>query len=151
MPQLDLITFFPQFIWCFLCFFSFFLYFSYFIIPSISTILKFRKLKLIALANQINEKKDGSSNLLIEHDAIINKTFFEMSLFLDKTILVGNTWVVSSLLKLNTSIFLIVNQRYLKIFFEKNYVNFFQQPFFFLRKNKKLENPVKIVIKNKKK
>jgi len=119
MPQLDLLTFFPQFFWCFVCFFGFFLYFSYYIIPQIATILKFRKKKLIALANEINQKKDGSSNLLTEYDKIVHESFHEIKSLLDNLVVVGNTWVSTNLVKLNTTTLLLVTQRLLKIVLKK--------------------------------
>ena len=77
MPQLDLLTFFPQFFWSFIFFISFFFYFSYCIIPSIATPLKLRKQKLIKLADEINKKKDDSSHLLVEYDNLASNSFDE--------------------------------------------------------------------------
>jgi len=128
MPQLDLLTFFPQFFWCFVCFFGFFLYFSFYIIPQIATILKFRKKKLIALANEINQKKDGSSNLLTEYDKIVHESFHEIKSLLDNLVVVGNTWVSTNLVKLNTTTLLLVTQRLLKNSFEKDYLEFAKVP-----------------------
>ncbi|YP_001874765.1 ATP synthase F0 subunit 8 (mitochondrion) [Hemiselmis andersenii] len=123
MPQLDLITFFPQFFWCFICFFGFFLYFSYYIIPQIATILKFRQKKLIALANEINQKKDGSSHLLIEYDKIVHESFQEIKDHLDTLVTVKSSWVSFNLEKLNTTTLGVVTQRLLKNSFEKEYNN----------------------------
>jgi hypothetical protein len=128
MPQLDLLTFFPQFFWCFICFFGFFLYFSYYIIPQIATILKFRKKKLIALANEINQKKDGSSNLLTEYDKIVHESFQETKDLLENLIIVGNTWVSTKLLKLKITKLSLVTKRLLKNSFEKDYLEFAKVP-----------------------
>jgi hypothetical protein len=109
-------------------FFGFFLYFSYYIIPQIATILKFRKKKLIALANEINQKKDGSSNLLTEYDKIVHESFHEIKSLLDNLVVVGNTWVSTNLVKLNTTTLLLVTQRLLKNSFEKDYLEFAKVP-----------------------
>jgi hypothetical protein len=113
MPQLDLISFFPQVFWCFICFFGFFFYFNFMVIPKIATILKFRKKKLIVLANEINEKKDGSSFLLIEYDNVLKNSFCETTQLLKNLLNFGNVWVGLSLYKFNTLEFRIINQRFL--------------------------------------
>ena len=122
MPQLDLITFFPQFFWCFFGFFGFFLSFSYFIIPSIATILKFRRDKLVLLANGINSKKDGSARLLVGYDNIIYNAFQEITNFLTLLNSGSSNWATNTLLKLNTTHIVLINQRFLKNSFEKFYI-----------------------------
>lgn len=113
MPQLDLISFFPQVFWCFVFFFLFFLYFSFFAIPKIATILKFRKKKLVVLANEINKKKDGSSALLMEYDNILKNSFSEITQILKNLTNFGNVWLSATIYKFNTSEFLKINQRFL--------------------------------------
>jgi hypothetical protein len=119
MPQLDLITFFPQFFWCFFFFIFFFLYVSFYIIPNITSILKFRKIKLISLAYEINKMKNVSNNILLEHTEIISSLLKEIKYLLNKLIQVGNTWIISKILLVNTTMLLIINQRILKNTFEK--------------------------------
>lgn len=113
MPQLDLTSFFPQIFWCFVFFFCFMFYFSFMIIPKIASILKFRKKKLIVLANEINKKKDGSSFLLIEYDNVLKNSFYEITQLLKSLLNSGNTWVNLSLYKFNTVEFKPINQRFL--------------------------------------
>ena len=120
MPQLDLISFFPQIFWCFVLFFSFFFYFSFCIIPQIATILKFRKKKLIILANEINNKKDGSSFLLTEYDTVLKNSFNESTTLFKKLLHFGSTWVPSTMLRLNTTAFRSTNQRFLNSTFFKD-------------------------------
>lgn len=120
MPQLDLISFFPQIFWCFVLFFLFFFYFSFIIIPQIATILKFRKKKLIILANEINNKKDGSSFLLIEYDTVLKNSFQEITSLLKSLLQFGNSWLPSTMLKLNTTSFRSTNQRFLNTTFFKD-------------------------------
>lgn len=126
MLLLDLISFFPQIFWCFIFFFVFFLYFSFFVIPKIATILKFRKKKLIVLANEINQKKDGSSSLLIEYDNILKNSFCEITQLLKNVLVFGNKWVFITIYNFNTIEFTNVNQRFLNSsFFKGNMSNFF--------------------------
>jgi hypothetical protein len=114
MPQLDLITFFPQFFWCFLCFICFFLYISFYVIPNMVSILKFRQFKLIFLVQEINKKKNVSTNLLVEHNKIVSGSLKEIKKLLNKLIQTSNFWVVSKIFKINTTTLLIVNARILK-------------------------------------
>lgn len=120
MPQLDLISFFPQIFWCFILFFAFFFYFSFLIIPKVATTLKFRKQKLVLLANKINEKKDGSSYLLSEHDGVLNSYFFETRKVLDKVLSSGNSWIHNVINQLNITKMLKVNQYFLRSSFFKD-------------------------------
>lgn len=119
MPQLDLLTFFPQFFWSFIFFISFFFYFSYCIIPSIATPLKLRKQKLITLADEINKKKDDSSHLLIEYDNLAGNSFDETKKKLDKVMLNGTTWSNSKISTLNRGNLSKITLRFLKNCFEK--------------------------------
>lgn len=114
MPQLDLISFFPQVFWCFVLFFVFFFCFSFFMIPKIATVLKFRKKKLVLLANEINSKKDGSSFLLMEYDNLLKNAFLEITQTLKNVLTFGNSWVSSTIYKLNITEFQQINQRYLR-------------------------------------
>lgn len=120
MPQLDLVSFFPQIFWCFVLFFSFFSYFSFLIIPKIATILKFRKKKLIILANEINSKKDGSSSLLIEYDTVLKNSLHEITILFKNVLTFGSTWIPAAMLKLNTTAFRTTNQRFLNSAFFKD-------------------------------
>jgi hypothetical protein len=113
MPQLDLITFFPQFFWCFLCFICFFLYVSFYIIPNMTSILKFRKFKLISLAQEINKKKDVSTNLLVEHNKIVSISLKEIKQLINKLVQTSNLWVEVNIFKINTTTLLSVNKRIL--------------------------------------
>lgn len=113
MPQLDLMSFFPQIFWCFGCFFGFYFYFSFLIIPKIATILKFRKKKLLSLAHGINTKKDSSSYLLVEYDNMLRQSFQEIKNLLDKVVSLGHTWISTNVYKLNTTTLVTVNKRFL--------------------------------------
>lgn len=122
MPQLDLVTLFPQFFWCFICFFFFFFFASYSIIPRIATTLKFRKKKLTLLANEINKKKDSSSQLLSAYDQVFRLSFQEIKQMFDKLLQLGALWSQTSIKQLNTTQFLSVNTRFLHSSFEKDYM-----------------------------
>jgi hypothetical protein len=122
MPQLDLVTFFPQFFWCFVCFFFLFFFFSYSIIPKIAITLKFRKKKLTLLANEINKKKDSSSRLLKEYDQVFCLSFQEATQMFDKLLQLSHLWSQSSIKQFNTTQFLSINKRLLQGSFEKDYM-----------------------------
>ena len=128
MPQLDLLTFFPQFFWSFIFFISFFFYFSYCIIPSIATPLKLRKQKLIKLADEINKKKDDSSHLLVEYDNLASNSFDETKKKLDKFMLNGNVWSNSKISTLNRGNLSKITLRFLKNCFEKESNEFIKSP-----------------------
>lgn len=122
MPQLDLVSFFPQLFWSFILFFLFFINMSFSLIPKLAVILKFRKKKLIVLATEINSKKDGSSRLLFEYDQSLKKSFSEINQLLQKLRGFGNTWVLSTIYKLNTTSFKEINQRFLYTTFFKELI-----------------------------
>lgn len=120
MPQLDLISFFPQIFWCIILFFVFFFYFSCQIIPQIARILKFRKKKIIMLANHINEKKDNSYFLLNQYDTVLKNSFNQTFGLLKNLLIFGNDWLLTNSYKMNTTIFLKINQRFLNSNFFKD-------------------------------
>lgn len=119
MPQLDLLTFFPQFFWSFTFFISFFFFFSYCIIPTIATSIKLRKLKLTKLAYEINKKKDDSSHLLIEYENLASNSFDETKKKLDKVMLNGTVWSKSKITTLNRGSLSNITLRFLKTSLEK--------------------------------
>lgn len=122
MPQLDLVSFFPQIFWAFILFFLFFLYMSFNVIPKVATVLKYRKKKLVILAKEINAKKDGSSRLLFEYDQSLKRSFIEINQLLQKLRGFGNTWVSSKIYILNTTSFKEFNQRFLNTSFFKEFI-----------------------------
>lgn len=124
MPQLDLITFFPQFIWSFLLYFSFYFYFLFKIIPKLATVLKFRKHKLLLLANNINKTKDGSTNLLVEYDKIIKTSCQELVYLFQELLQKGNTWVVSSNSNMQTKNLWTCNKIFFNNIFAKESINY---------------------------
>lgn len=122
MPQLDLVSFFPQIFWSFIMFFLFFLKMSFSVIPKVATVLKYRKKKLVILAQEINAKKDGSSRLLFEYDQRLKISFIEINLLLKKVRGFGNAWVSSTIYILNTTSFKELNQRFLNTAFFKEFI-----------------------------
>ena len=119
MPQLDLISFFPQIFWSFILFFSFFFYLSFAIIPKVATILKFRQKSLIILANKINNKKDSSSFLLIEYDTVLKNVLNEITNLFQHLSHCGQARVPIIMVTVNKTIFQGVNQRFLNNAFFK--------------------------------
>lgn len=113
MPQLDQITFFPQFFWCVFFFIVFFFYFSFSIMPNITTILKFRKLKLISLANKINKKKDSSVNLSQKQNFIMGNTIFKGKQLIVNSLQKGTLWVGSNNFKINSKDLFFLYQKFL--------------------------------------
>jgi len=124
MPQLDLLTFFPQFIWCFILFFAFYFYFSYSIIPQIAIILKFRKQKLLSMAHDINKTKDGSTDLLIEYDKVIKQSSRLFVQIFNQLLESGNTWVMNSNLQLQTKNLWVSNKIFFNNVFAKETLNY---------------------------
>lgn len=120
MPQLDLVTFFPQVFWSLFLFCMFFLYLSYAVIPKIATSLKFRKRKLAHLANAINKKKDGSSQLLVEYDQSLKKAFEITNALLQQLQHFGGVWVSTTIYTLNINALKSINQRFLSTAFFKD-------------------------------
>ena len=124
MPQLDLITFFPQFIWCFIFYFSFYFYFLFKIIPKLATVLKFRKHKLLSLANNINKTKDGSTNLLVEYDKIIKTSCQELVNLFQELLQKGHAWVIYSSLDMQTKNLWTCNKIFFNNMFAKESINY---------------------------
>lgn len=113
MPQLDLLTFFPQFFWAFFLFICFYFYLSYFIVPNIAKILKARKLKLIKVAEEINSKKGNSVGILKEHDNLVFLTLKQTKGLINNFVDSGPRWVDLNKFKVNKSNLFTINKAFL--------------------------------------
>lgn len=123
MPQLDFLTLFPQFFWCALCFIFFYFGVSYFVLPKIAAVLKYRKKKLIALANEINKKKDVSLNLLNDYDIVFFVCFKETKQLYSELLELGIVFTNIQLQELNQTKFQGLNKRFSQMSFEKDYLS----------------------------
>jgi hypothetical protein len=121
MPQLDLMSFFSQFFWFSIGFSTFYIFLLHYIIPSIVLTLKFRKKKLELLATDINKKKEGASDLLNTYDSIISKALNFSRILINKINDHGNSWVTSTVIKVNASSFQESNKSYVKAIGEKDF------------------------------
>ncbi len=84
MPQLDLIVYYPQFLWFSIGFSLFYLIIVYKIIPIIAFSLKFRKKKISYINNFINNKKSYSFKDFFSYFMVINKILQISRLYLSK-------------------------------------------------------------------
>ena len=83
--------------------------------------LKFRKKKLELLATDINKKKEGASDLLNTYDSIVYKALNSSRLLINKINDHGNSWVNSTLIKVNSVSFQESNKNYIKTIGEKDF------------------------------
>jgi hypothetical protein len=79
-----------------------------------TSILKFRKFKLVSLAQEINKKKDVSTNLLIEHNKIVSSSINEIKQLFNKLTHDSNTWFLLNIFKINITSLSTINKRILK-------------------------------------
>lgn len=73
MPQLDLMIYFPQFLWFSIGFSLFYIVFLFKIIPIIGFNLKFRKKKLNLINNSINNNNSDFVAVFIDYYFVLNK------------------------------------------------------------------------------
>jgi len=121
MPQLDLMSFFSQFFWFSIGFSFFYIFLLHYIIPSIVLTLKLRKKKLESLATDINKKKEGASSLLTTYDTVLSKALSSSRILLTKINDHGNSWVTSTVIKINSVDFAQPNENYIKSIGEKDF------------------------------
>jgi hypothetical protein len=121
MPQLDLMSFFSQFFWFSIGFSFFYIFLLHYIIPSIVLTLKLRKKKLESLATDINKKKEGASSLLTTYDTVLSKALSSSRVLLTKINDHGNSWVTSTVIKINSVDFAQPNENYIKSIGEKDF------------------------------
>lgn len=84
MPQLDLMIYFPQFIWFSLGFSAFYMIFLYKIIPAISFSIKFRKKKLDFIRIHLNQKNLNFLEIFDHYFNVLSKTLQLSCFYLNK-------------------------------------------------------------------
>ncbi len=123
MPQLDLMHFFTQFFWFSIGFTFLYAYLLHNVVPLIAKNLKFRQRKLEFLARDINEGKDGVSNILEIYDNLVSKSFQLWRANVSKLASYGQNWFDGNVKRLDESTFDSANQEYLKTVGEAGYRN----------------------------
>ena len=123
MPQLDLMHFFTQFFWFSIGFTFLYAHLLHNVVPTIAQNLKFRQKKLELLANDINQGKDGVSNLLGVHDNLVFRSFQLWKLNISNVAQHGSGWVRTNVQNLNNSNFSVANAEYLRTVGEQHYRN----------------------------
>lgn len=73
MPQLDLMTYFPQFLWFAIGFCLFYLIFLFKVIPTIGFNLKFRKKKLGLINNSLHDKESNFGKIFVDYYFILSE------------------------------------------------------------------------------
>jgi hypothetical protein len=121
MPQLDAMTFFTQFFWFSLSFTFFYLFLLHYVLPYITLNLKFRKEMLKFMEIDMNKKKESSLNISSSYENILHKALTFFCIFIDKLSFFINSWIVSSIVKVELDFFFKANDRFLKIVIEKDF------------------------------
>nr|YP_010835002.1 ATP synthase F0 subunit 8 [Cryptomonas gyropyrenoidosa]WFQ82677.1 ATP synthase F0 subunit 8 [Cryptomonas gyropyrenoidosa] len=122
MPQLDLMTFFTQFIWFSLSFSIFYIFMLYSVVPRIAFNLKFRKKKLEYLSIDINKKKENVLTLLTTYDNLLLKSLNLSRTYINKALNNGNFWIKATTSEVyKIDVFISANNNFLKTISEKNF------------------------------
>jgi hypothetical protein len=101
MPQLDIMTFMPQFVWLTLIFLTFYNLILQVFLPKISTNLKIRKHKVKQNDSQILSLKDEESNILSSYDSLVKEGITESRRVFTTAIDLSGQWMQSSLTNTN--------------------------------------------------
>ncbi len=104
MPQLDAMTFFTQFFWFSLSFTFFYLFLLHYVLPYITLNLKFRKEMLKFMEIDMNKKKESSLNISSSYENILHKALTFFCIFIDKLSFFINSWIVSSIVKVELEV-----------------------------------------------
>lgn len=114
MPQLDLVVYYPQFLWFSLGFSLFYLIVIYKIIPVVAFSLKYRKKKIFYIHSFIDNKKLHSFESFYLYFTIIGKVLQISRLYLIKLNLNVVKFISLNYMSVNTLFFKFCNKNLLK-------------------------------------
>jgi len=102
MPQLDIMTFMPQFVWLTLIFLTFYQIILQIFLPKISTNLKLRQFQVKQSDSHILSLKNEESNLLTSYDALVKEGITESRRIFTNAIDLSGQWIHTTLTNTNT-------------------------------------------------